>query len=108
MEQETIQLREGDTLLLYTDGVVEAMNDEGEQFGEDRLCEVARAHTADGARKLAAGIKDAVRQYSGPHRQDDDITVLTLQIAPEPETPAREPQPEPPAPEAESPSAEAP
>jgi len=108
MEQETIQLREGDTLLLYTDGVVEAMNDEGEQFGEDRLCEVARAHTADGARRLAAEIKDAVRRHSGPHGQDDDLTILTLQIAPEPETPAAEPQPEPPGPQAESPSPEAP
>jgi len=108
MEQETIQLREGDTLLLYTDGVVEATNDEGEQFGEDRLCEVALAHAADGARRLAAEIKDAVRRHSGPQRQDDDLTVLTLQIAPEPETPAREPQPEPPRPEAESPSPEAP
>ena len=100
LEQETIQLREGDTLLLYTDGVVEAMNDQGEQFGEGRLCEVARAHTADGARKLAAEIKNAVRRHSGPHRQDDDITVLTLQIAAEPAAPPPEPQAEPPAPEA--------
>jgi sigma-B regulation protein RsbU (phosphoserine phosphatase) len=96
LEQETIQLREGDTLLLYTDGVVEAMNDQGEQFGDGRLCEFARAHTADGARKLAAEIKNAVRRHSGPHRQDDDITVLTLQIAPEPAAPPPEPPAEPP------------
>jgi sigma-B regulation protein RsbU (phosphoserine phosphatase) len=108
MEQETIQLREGDTLLLYTDGVVEATNDEGEQFGEDRLCEVALAHAADGARRLAAEIKDAVRRHSGSQRQEDDLTILTLHIAPEPETPAREPQPELPESEAESHNEEAP
>jgi len=88
MEQETVQLREGDTLLLYTDGVVEAVNEMGEQFGEDRLCDLARACARDGPRKLASEIKEAVRRYSGG-QPEDDLTVVALRVAPEPEPAAR-------------------
>jgi sigma-B regulation protein RsbU (phosphoserine phosphatase) len=89
MEQETIQLDVGDALLLYTDGVIEAMNDRDEQFGEERLCETAKAHSREGARRMAAEIVKAVTTHAGSTPQYDDITVVTLRISPEGEDESR-------------------
>lgn len=85
MEQETIQLEEGDTLLFYTDGVIEAVNDQQEEFGIDRLCAVARQFAREGPHRLSAEIKAAVMRHAGAQPQYDDITVVALRIAPEPE-----------------------
>ncbi|HEV8040975.1 MAG TPA: SpoIIE family protein phosphatase [Bryobacteraceae bacterium] len=65
----------GDTLLLYTDGVTEAFNDAGDDFGERRLMEALRRHRQRSSRDLLAAIVDEVRQFS-PHEQQDDITLI--------------------------------
>jgi len=86
LEQETIPLRTGDTLLLYTDGVTEAMNEAGEEFGEDRLCSVAHAHAGEGPQRLAAEVVTAVRRHTGAAPQYDDITVIALRMDSTPES----------------------
>jgi sigma-B regulation protein RsbU (phosphoserine phosphatase) len=85
MEQETIQLDVGDMLLLYTDGVIEAMNERGEQFGEERLCGTAKTFAREGARRTASEIVKAVVAHAGATPQYDDITLVALRIAPEDE-----------------------
>ncbi|MGD0302142.1 MAG: SpoIIE family protein phosphatase [Bryobacteraceae bacterium] len=65
----------GDTLLLYTDGVTEAFNDAGDEFGEKRLMEALRRHRQRSSRDLLAAVVDEVRQFS-PHEQQDDITLI--------------------------------
>jgi phosphoserine phosphatase RsbU/P len=65
----------GDTLLLYTDGVTEAFNDAGDDFGERRLMEALRRHRQRSSQDLLASIVDEVRQFS-PHEQQDDITLI--------------------------------
>jgi len=67
--------RTGDTLLLYTDGVTEAFNDAGDEFGEQRLMEALRRHRQRSSRDLLAAIVDEVREFS-PHEQHDDITLI--------------------------------
>ncbi|MGA2739275.1 MAG: SpoIIE family protein phosphatase [Bryobacteraceae bacterium] len=65
----------GDTLALYTDGVTEAFNDAGEEFGERRLIEVLRRHRRQPAQVMLASIVDEVQQFS--HREQyDDITLI--------------------------------
>jgi serine phosphatase RsbU (regulator of sigma subunit)/catechol 2,3-dioxygenase-like lactoylglutathione lyase family enzyme len=73
MEERT--LAPGDAVLLYTDGVTEASNGEGEEFGEDRLVEAARQHRELSLPELLAAVADQARKFS-PHEQADDITLI--------------------------------
>lgn len=68
-------LSAGDTLVLYTDGVTEAFNDHGEEFGEQRLVDSLRRNCDQKPRALMNSILDDVKQFS-PHEQHDDITLL--------------------------------
>ena len=72
---EERELGPGDTVLLYTDGVTEALNAEGEQFGEERLLEAARQHRELSPPELLAAVADQARGFS-PHEQADDITLI--------------------------------
>ena len=77
-EQNTVTLKHGETLVLYTDGVTEAMNNEGEQFGVERLREVFRDSAPANSDEAAEMIFDAVNSFAGGAAQSDDITCLTL------------------------------
>jgi serine phosphatase RsbU (regulator of sigma subunit) len=65
----------GDILALYTDGVTEASNDAGEEFGERYLIERLRQHRQLPCHALLTAISDEVRQFSS-HEQYDDITLI--------------------------------
>ena len=79
LEVEHIQLKPDDLLVLYTDGVIESRNIEGEEFGYDRLLQTVQgAHNED-----AQGVHDAIRQtvdeFAGTNeRYDDDLTLLII------------------------------
>lgn len=77
-ETETTRLEPGDQLLLYTDGVTEAMNDRAEQFTTDRLKEAIEHQPADSVATLVEGIEKRVSEFSGEALQSDDITMLAL------------------------------
>ena len=72
---EERELAAGDTILLYTDGVTEALNGEGDEFGEQRLLEAARQHSQLSPPESLLAIADQVRRFS-PHEQADDITLI--------------------------------
>jgi serine phosphatase RsbU (regulator of sigma subunit)/predicted enzyme related to lactoylglutathione lyase len=69
------QLSGGDTLVLYTDGVIDASSDKGEDFGEERLIEVVRKNRELAPQPMMAAIVDEVRRFS-PSEQFDDITMI--------------------------------
>jgi serine phosphatase RsbU (regulator of sigma subunit) len=71
-------VRDGDTLALYTDGVTEAVDRTGEEFGEERLLDCLRRNRELPAQPLVAAVIDEVRRHS-PHEQQDDITVVIAQ-----------------------------
>jgi phosphoserine phosphatase RsbU/P len=79
-EQETIQLERGDVLVAYTDGVTEALNSEGEEFGECRLEQVLAASTRLSAEEISARIVERVRQWCGSAPQHDDLTFIVLKV----------------------------
>ena len=69
------QLGPGDAVLLYTDGVTEALNGEGEEFGEQRLLDATRKHRELSLPEFLGAIVDQARRFS-PHEQGDDITLI--------------------------------
>jgi serine phosphatase RsbU (regulator of sigma subunit) len=68
-------LGRGDLLALYTDGVTEAFNDTGDEYGEARLVEALRRRRGLASQELLAAVVDEVRTFS-PHEQYDDITLI--------------------------------
>ena len=68
-------LSSGETLLLYTDGVTELIDDLGEEFGEKRLVEVLIRHHELPTQALLETIVDEVRRFS-THEQTDDLTLI--------------------------------
>ncbi|HXM39830.1 MAG TPA: SpoIIE family protein phosphatase [Bryobacteraceae bacterium] len=69
------RLLPGDTLALYTDGVTEAFNDAGEEFGDRRLIDALLRHRTRPAPAMLASIVDEVQRFS-PQEQYDDITLI--------------------------------
>ncbi|MFT4546170.1 MAG: sigma-B regulation protein RsbU (phosphoserine phosphatase) [Verrucomicrobiales bacterium] len=76
---ETIQLEPGDTFLLYTDGVNEALDVEGEEYGMDALLEVFRAQSSKTSAGLVESITSEIRGFAGSAAQNDDITLIAVQ-----------------------------
>jgi serine phosphatase RsbU (regulator of sigma subunit) len=72
---EERQLRCGDILALYTDGIIEAFNDAGDEFGEQRLVEGLRQNGERSSEAIIGAIIDEVRRFS-PREQHDDITLI--------------------------------
>jgi sigma-B regulation protein RsbU (phosphoserine phosphatase) len=68
----------GDALVLFTDGVTEAPNEEEKEYSNARLADVVRALHARPARELNDGILEGVRRFTGGRPQRDDITLVTV------------------------------
>ncbi|HSG99182.1 MAG TPA: PP2C family protein-serine/threonine phosphatase, partial [candidate division Zixibacteria bacterium] len=81
-EEATVSLGPGDVLFAYTDGVTEAENSDGEQFGEERLVEFLRDTQKMGAEDICCGLHSAVRQFIGAAPQSDDLTMLVVKRNP--------------------------
>jgi phosphoserine phosphatase RsbU/P len=76
--EHTVQLRAGDRLVLYTDGVTEAFNGADEPYGEERLVEVIQGHGAGTAPSLIERICHSVTAFAAGAPQSDDITLIVL------------------------------
>ncbi len=70
----------GDVLLLYTDGILEATDPEGEQFGEDRLREAFSELTGLPTEEISQGIIDRVEAHCGAELPHDDYSCLAIRI----------------------------
>jgi len=73
-----VPLERDDCLILYTDGVTEALNTEGDEFGLERTTESVRASASDGAQAIVRRIIDDVRNFAGSQPQNDDITLIAI------------------------------
>jgi serine phosphatase RsbU (regulator of sigma subunit) len=77
---ESVELGPGDTLVLFTDGVVEAFNSAGEEFSDTRWVREIRALQKFSAQDALGQLMKSVEDFVGATRQSDDITCLVLQI----------------------------
>ena len=76
--EETLQLEHGDTLLLYTDGVTEAIDTESKEYGEERLKNLLRQSAQASCQELIDMVKADVKSFAGNEEQSDDITLLAI------------------------------
>jgi sigma-B regulation protein RsbU (phosphoserine phosphatase) len=74
------ELEPGDVLVLYTDGINEAENLEGQSFGVEQLVEVILEHGPGSAKDLRNAIIERVKSFSQGREQHDDITLLIVQV----------------------------
>jgi sigma-B regulation protein RsbU (phosphoserine phosphatase) len=79
-EQDVVQLAPGDLLVAYTDGVTEAFDAAGEEFGEERLRAVVESAAGRPAAEVAQVIVEAVRAFSIDTPQHDDITLVVARV----------------------------
>ncbi len=73
-----LTLNRGDCLLLYTDGVTEALDGNGDEFGPDRMIESVRASAPEGAPAVITRLIDELRSFVGAQPQNDDITLIAI------------------------------
>jgi len=75
----TVELSPLDTVVIYTDGINEAIDDEGNEFGQERLNDVLREAGPQSVDFLVKTIVDRVQTFSSGHPQSDDITLAVVQ-----------------------------
>ena len=76
--EETLHLEPGDTLLLYTDGVTEAVDAELKEYGEERLETLLKNTTQMGCQEMIDAVKADVKAFTEEAEQSDDITLLAI------------------------------
>jgi sigma-B regulation protein RsbU (phosphoserine phosphatase) len=79
-ERLELTLRDGDTIVFYTDGVSEAFNPEFELYGNDRLFADATGISGQSAGAISAGLLAKVRAFAAGAPQSDDIAILTFKV----------------------------
>ena len=73
-----LSLEPNDCLLLYTDGVTEALDANGDEFGFDRVVQCVRASAPSGAPAIITRLIDELRSFVGTQPQNDDITLIAI------------------------------
>lgn len=79
-EDRELQLQSGDRLFIYSDGVTEVRNSQGEQFGIDRLCDVIRSAVAMPLEEGLDAVLNRVRCWSAGEALQDDVSLLALEV----------------------------
>jgi sigma-B regulation protein RsbU (phosphoserine phosphatase) len=80
-EQKDVFLEPGDKLFLYTDGLTEAKDENGELFGTQRLIKILQENNWLSGENLFQKILDEIKEYSKNPNTDDDITMMLLEYS---------------------------
>jgi len=83
IQQKTLPLEPGDCLCFFTDGVSEAKDLLGEEFGGQRLAQALRDHASEPAQKIVDAIRAAVDDHTKGAPQHDDITLIVVRALPD-------------------------
>ncbi|HZK19697.1 MAG TPA: SpoIIE family protein phosphatase [Treponemataceae bacterium] len=79
-EDIKLSLQSGDIIILFTDGVVEAVNKEGKQYSETRICDIIEKNATSNGKKITSAIKADLKKFCGEEPQHDDQTILVIKI----------------------------
>lgn len=77
-KSNTIELLEGDLVLLYTDGIINARNPKGTHYGVEKLKEEIQKMNHQDAREVVTGLLKSIEEYEGGRFQSDDISMVAL------------------------------
>ncbi len=77
-QKEEISINPGDRLLIYSDGIPEAMNEQMEEFGDEKLLEIVQRYRDYSADALIENIIAALNLHFGSVPQNDDMTMVLL------------------------------
>ena len=80
-EEETLRLQPGDVIVAFSDGVTEALNADGDEYGDDRLLAAVAAHRGQPPQELLDGVLADVRVFCGDATQSDDLTIVLVRYA---------------------------
>ena len=80
LEEVTLPLGQGDLFVLYTDGISEAMNRDGDCFGDQRLVDLAERYADLPSNDLQQHILDEVHTFAGDAAQHDDMTMVLVKV----------------------------
>lgn len=75
-----VPVKAGDIFLLFTDGLAEAPNAVGEEFGEARLCAIVQEHLHNAANPLLQSVLNAVNQFTGATTLPDDLCLVAVEV----------------------------
>lgn len=75
---EKLKLKKDDMLLIYTDGVTEAMNERREQYGEERLVQLIKSNGHLSPSEFIDKLEEDIKTFTGGYAQNDDITVVAV------------------------------
>jgi len=75
----TLQMQPGDCLILYTDGITEALDAKGDEYGVKRMIQCIQAAAHEGAASIRKRLTDDLIAFIGNHPQNDDITLIVIQ-----------------------------
>jgi serine phosphatase RsbU (regulator of sigma subunit) len=79
-DKEVVQLQKGDVLYIYTDGVPDAMNYNGDKFGKARMRECLMSHLGDPAEQICRQMLWETRRFVGLNRRTDDTTMVVVKV----------------------------
>jgi len=80
LQEYTVRYEPGETFILYSDGVSEAMNAARDEFGEGRLLDLIASFPDSNAESICAGILRRVEEFRAGAEQNDDVTVVVIRI----------------------------
>jgi serine phosphatase RsbU (regulator of sigma subunit) len=80
LKEQSIQLAPNDRIVAYTDGVVEAMSEEKEEFGDKQFYAIVKKHATLPSKDFINKITGALEEHRGEAEQSDDITITTLKV----------------------------
>ena len=80
IREKELAVSAGDTVLLYTDGVTESVNDKGEMFGLSRLQNFVSEYEALSAEEIRTSLLEVLKNFANGAAQADDITILVMKF----------------------------
>lgn len=80
IEEQSVHVEPGDIFIFYTDGISEAMNTRGEEFGEERLETLLLQNASGSAKDILENIRKSVFDFAGSAPQHDDFTMVVVKV----------------------------